>query len=144
MHEVIHETAATRLMGDGQRYTTNRRSVIGVLADTNRPLTIPEILERAEGLAQSSAYRNLAILESASIVRRVVTSDEYAHYELAEDLTEHHHHVICSDCGVVNDIKMSPALEGALDSAVDDIQSETGFAIEHHRLDLVGTCPTCR
>ena len=67
---------------------------------------IPQILEVDRSLAQSSAYRNLAVLERAGVVHRIVTTDEFARYELAEDLTEHHHHLICRSCGSVADFTL--------------------------------------
>ena len=33
-------------------------------------------------------YRNLSVLERAGVVQRIVTTDEWARYELAEDLTD--------------------------------------------------------
>src|SRR5205814_2363608 len=80
-------------------YTRNRRTLVEALDESDRPVSIPELLGERRDLAQSSAYRNLAVLERAGVVRRIVTSDEFARYELAEDLTEHHHHLICSVCG---------------------------------------------
>jgi Fur family transcriptional regulator, ferric uptake regulator len=88
-------------------------------------------------------YRNLAVLERAGVVRRIVTSDEWARYELAEEFTEHHHHLICSQCGVVRDFTVSPALERSIDRALESIAEAAGFRVEHHTLDLVGLCLTC-
>ena len=42
----------------------------------------------AASLAQSSAYRNLVVLEQAGAVNRIVTADDFARFELAQDLTE--------------------------------------------------------
>ena len=42
----LDQIAHTRLRRDGQRYTDNRRQLVGVLAESADPLTIPEILER--------------------------------------------------------------------------------------------------
>ena len=137
----LHEIVATRLRRDGQRYTSNRRALVDLLADG--PLTIPELLGRDRALAQSSTYRNLAVLEKAGVVHRIVTSDEYARYELAEDLTEHHHHLICSSCGAVADFTVSPQLERSLTKAFDRVAGETGFRAASHRLDLVGLCARC-
>ncbi|HKY14740.1 MAG TPA: transcriptional repressor, partial [Microthrixaceae bacterium] len=94
--------------------------------------------------AQSSAYRNLAELISADVVHRIVTSDEHARFELAEELTEHHHHLICVACGSVEDFTLAPDLEHALDTALDGVAGREGFAANHHRLDLVGRCQACR
>ncbi len=143
MTQDLHATAADRLRDDGQRYTTQRRALVGLLEDVEQPLTIPQLLERQPGLAQSSAYRNLAVLERAGVVHRIVTSDEFARYELAEDLTRHHHHLICSSCGDVTDFEVSATVEQELEAALQRVAKRTGFQVRTHRLDLVGTCASC-
>ncbi len=108
----LHLTVDRTLRLGGQRYTPNRRVVVELLEDADRPLTIAELLEAGDRLAQSSVYRNLAVLEEVGVVHRVAGGDEFARYELAEDLTEHHHHhLICSSCGAVADFTVSPQLE---------------------------------
>lgn len=140
----LHRVAAERLARQGQRYTTGRRTLVEVLASTDRPLTIGEILAGARGLAQSSAYRNLTVLERAGVVHRVIGTDDFARFELDEELTGHHHHLICSRCGRVDDVCLGTALERALDQAVARVATGSGFSVESHRLDLLGTCPACR
>ena len=139
----LHATAATRLRADGQRYTTRRRALVDVLAAADQPLTIPQLLEQRRDLAQSSAYRNLAVLERAGVVHRIVTADEFARYELTEDLTQHHHHLICSSCGDVADFTMPAPVEHELESALSRAAKRAGFHASGHRLDLVGTCASC-
>jgi Fur family transcriptional regulator, ferric uptake regulator len=140
----VHATATARLRADGQRYTTGRRALVAALAAAERPLTIPQLLDTGDGLAQSSVYRNLAVLERAAVVHRIVTADDFARYELAEDLTEHHHHhLICARCGDVADFTLPGALEDELDAAAAKVARRTGFSVDRHQLDLVGTCPTC-
>src|SRR5689334_16108289 len=139
----LHTTVHSRLRSDGQRYTTNRRVLVEALERSDRPLSIPDLLDGRRDLAQSSAYRNLAVLERAGVVRRIVTHDDFARYELAEDLTEHHHHLICSRCGTVDDFTVTAALELELERALRRVASKHGFASASHRLDLVGTCARC-
>jgi Fe2+ or Zn2+ uptake regulation protein len=139
----LHDLASDRLRSDGQRYTAGRRDLVTLLAELDQPVTIPQLLERRRGLAQSSAYRNLAVLERAGVVQRVVTADEFARYELAEDLTDHHHHLICSTCGEVSDFTVPPAVEERLERALADAAAQAGFRTTGHRLDLVGTCAGC-
>jgi Fe2+ or Zn2+ uptake regulation protein len=139
----LHTVVAARLDAADQRYTANRRSLVDVLEAAEAPLTIPDLLSRRRDLAQSSAYRNLAVLEETGVVHRIVTSDEFARYELAEDLTGHHHHLICSACGDVADFTVSAKVERTLDKALLAVAADAGFAVEHHRLDLVGTCARC-
>ena len=140
----LDRLAATRLRADGQRYTPNRRQLLGLLVEAPGPVTIPDILGRHPELAQSSVYRNLTVLEHAGLVQRIVTSDEWARFELAEDLTEHHHHLICSACGMVRDFTLTARLERSIDDALERVAGTSGFALHSHRLDLVGLCGGCQ
>ncbi len=139
----LHTTIAERLRGVGQRYTTQRRSLVELLAESRNPLSIPDVLVLDRELAQSSVYRNLAVLAQAGAVHRVVTTDDFARYELAEDLTHHHHHLICSACGGVEDFTASAQVERTVARAITEVSSATGFTPEHHRLDLIGICSAC-
>lgn len=139
----VHRTVRSRLGEVGQSYTANRRAIIDELGE-NGPCTLPELLERRRGLAQSSAYRNLAVLESAGVVRRLVHHGEFARYELAEELTGHHHHLVCTDCGAVVDIEFPPTLERRMDEAFAEAAAAAGFDVGHHVVDIHGRCADCR
>ncbi len=143
MAEDLHQVVTTRLRAGDQRYTSGRRALVDALVGAGRPLTASEVLE-AGGLAQSSAYRNLAVLETCGVVHRVAGSDEFARFELAEDLTDHHHHLICTGCGQVTDFTVADELERSLEQAMEWVEASTGFAPAHHRLDLLGRCAECR
>jgi len=139
----VHRVAASRLAAVGQRYTPGRRMLIDALQAAGRPLTIPEIIETTGGLPQSSAYRTMAVLTQAGVVRRVVAVDEFARFELAEDLSTHHHHLLCTGCGVVADFELPSKLEDRLDAAFEAAAAQHHFGSVQHRVDLVGLCTTC-
>jgi Fe2+ or Zn2+ uptake regulation protein len=117
---------------------------VSALAVAEAPLTIPEILERHPDLAQSSVYRNLTLLERAGVAQRVAGADEWGRYELAEDLTGHHHHLICASCGLVRDVTVPERLETLIDEELAHVAGGFGFTLQHHRLDLFGLCEQCR
>jgi Fe2+ or Zn2+ uptake regulation protein len=135
--------ATAHLARGGLRLTQKRASIVELLATSERPLTMPEIRDQRPDLAQSSLYRNLVVLEQAGVVRRVVTHDEFARYELGEALSGHHHHLVCSQCGLVEDVPASPGLERSVAAAMAGAAEATGFRIDHHRLDLIGVCRRC-
>ncbi|MGH9119179.1 MAG: Fur family transcriptional regulator [Acidimicrobiales bacterium] len=143
MVDRLDETVGGRLRRVGQRYTNGRRTLIGVLAGTDRPLALPDILGISPSLTQSSVYRNLAVLEQAGVVHRVSTAGEFSRYELAEDLTEHHHHLVCVGCGSVADVVVPRRVEEAVQKAAIELAGDAGFTLEGHRLDLVGRCADC-
>jgi Fur family transcriptional regulator, ferric uptake regulator len=127
-----------------QRYTRARRALVETLAAAGRPLSIAEILAATPAITQSSTYRNVTALIDAGAVRRVAGTDDHSRFELAEDLSGHHHHLICQTCGQVLDIAASPRLERALAEAARVAEEDTGFSVDDHRMDLVGTCSQCR
>jgi len=139
----LRETVESRLRRVHQRLTPNREAVLDVLVAAPRPITIPEVLDARADLAQSSVYRNLVVLEQAGVVHRIVTADEFARFELAEDLVGHHHHLICSSCGTVEDVPPTAHLEQSLRQAIDQVTRATGFRTQAHRVDLVGLCRRC-
>jgi len=143
MRDDLHHTAAGRLKDAKQRYTENRRALVDILAAAARPVPVDDILEQDRSLPQSSVYRNLAVLEQARVVRRVHGSDEFARYELAEDLSEHHHHLVCSNCGKVEDFEAPPGLERTVRNVMDVAERAEGFYANGHRLDLIGLCRDC-
>ena len=140
----MHEQVALRLAGLEQRYTPMRRSVVAILADAGRPLSVPEILAAHAELPQSSAYRTVTALIDAGVVRRVTGVDDHGRFELAEELAGHHHHLACGACGKVEDVAPSPRLERAMAEAARVVGEEQGYEVTGHQFDLVGLCPQCR
>lgn len=140
------QTEVARRLGEvEQRLTSGRRELVDVLERADRPLTVPDIVAAASAsLPQSSVYRNLTVLVDAGVVRRLLGTDELARFELAEDLAGHHHHLLCSTCGAVSDVRAAPKLERALSEAARLAAEEVGFEVTEHRIDLVGVCSSCR
>lgn len=139
----LHRAVATRLADHDHQYTNNRRAVVTGLAGAGSPITLPDLLAADQSLAQSSAYRSLSILVEAGIVRRLVHGGDHAHFELAEHLTEHHHHLICESCGVVVDVTLPTKVENSMDRTFNDVAAASGFTAAHHAIDIYGTCPDC-
>jgi Fe2+ or Zn2+ uptake regulation protein len=139
----LHRAVAARLVDHDHQYTPNRRAVVDALAAAGSPITLPELLAVDESLAQSSAYRSLSVLAGAGVVRRLVHVGDHAHFELAEQLTEHHHHLICEGCGTVVDVTLPDRVESAMDRTFDEVAAASGFTPSHHVVDIYGACADC-
>lgn len=144
VNETLHGLVEQKLRGVSQRYTQGRRQLVDVLAGAGHPVSIEDIAQRAPGMPRSSAYRNLVDLEQAGIVRRVAANDEYSRYELAEGITHHHHHLVCTTCGHVTDVTSPHQFEKAMSAYLQGVSAANGFAVNDHRLDVIGTCSACR
>lgn len=139
----VHATVDQQLRRTRQRYTRGRRQLVDLLLHTDRPVTIPDLVDLGADQSQSSLYRNLAVLEQAGAVRRLNSSDDTGRFELAEELSEHHHHLVCSSCGSIEDITLPERIEAALHDAVATAQRDRSFRVDAHHLELVGTCGAC-
>jgi Fur family transcriptional regulator, ferric uptake regulator len=144
VNKALHGLVEQRLRQVSQRYTSGRREVVELLADAGHPVSIEDIAERAPRLPRSSAYRHLVDLQLAGVVRRVAANDDYFRFELAEDITEHHHHLLCTTCARVTDVTPPSAFEEAMKKYLDNLANVNGFETLDHRLDVIGTCADCR
>jgi Fe2+ or Zn2+ uptake regulation protein len=140
----LHATVEALLRRAGQRYTPKRRELVEALRRAGRPSATPDLVRGRRGMPQSSVYRNLAVLEQVGAVRRVITEEGVARYELAEGLTEHHHHLVCRSCGAVEDVTIPARLERTVERTLAEAAAEAGFEGAGHRVDLIGTCRDCR
>ena len=139
----LHDTAERRLRRIDQRYTAGRRAIIELLVSAGHPVSIGDIAENLPDLPRSSAYRHLVDLQSAGLVRRITANDEFTRFELAEDLTEHHHHLLCVNCGKVTDVTLPPTFEHQVAQAIGQLADAEGFQPHSHRLDVLGECASC-
>jgi Fe2+ or Zn2+ uptake regulation protein len=139
----VHDAVAEQLRARQQRYTALRRKLVETLGGASDPLTINDLQRAAKGVALSSLYRNLAILEECAVVSRIMTSNGSAIFELSETHSEHHHHLVCAECGVVRDIVVPESIEHGLDQQLVKLARKEGFSFRHHQLDVIGLCGKC-
>ena len=141
--EQLHEAVASALTKHAKlKYTKNRRLVVDVLAAMDKPVTPPEITKAGKQLAASTVYRNLDLLADVGVVRKIA-GEPYSFYELAEPLKPHHHHLICVDCGDIEDVEFGSAFEAQVDKGLTKAAKKAGFKPLHHTLDLQGLCKAC-
>lgn len=143
MSDDIHALVEARLRKVDLRYTAGRRAMVTALVRSEGPMSITDIADLLPSLPRSSAYRHLVDLQTAGVVRRIAANDEFARFELAEDLTEHHHHFLCTECGKVMDVTPSSSFERSIGRHVEEIAAAAGFHPLGHRIDVVGLCSSC-
>ena len=138
---IDHATSA--LGAAGYRGGAARAAVIDHLATQTCCRTALEIYEavrsrhREVGLA--SVYRALDTLTQLRLIQRVDVGDGIARFEPAAPTGEHHHHLVCDDCGKVEAFE-----DRALERALDQVADTTGYALAGHEVLLRGACSDCR
>jgi Fur family transcriptional regulator, ferric uptake regulator len=139
-----HELVLEHLRRARQRYTPGRRDLVQCLLEVGRPVSIAELMELDTDQSQSSLYRNLTVLEACGVVLRLPSVDNVTRFELSEQLTHHHHHLLCSDCGRLDDVTLPADLEASILRSTARLGGDLGYEVHGHRLELVGLCRSCR
>jgi Fur family ferric uptake transcriptional regulator len=136
------DDALQTLSDAGYRRGGARRTVVELLGRQNCCLSAHEIhalLRRARrpvGIA--SVYRALDALVDLRLVKRVDAGDGIARYEPASADGEHHHHLVCRDCG-----KVEAFSDTRLERAIDRVAGGLGYSVDEHEVVLTGACADC-
>ena len=127
------ESAVGRIRRSGHKATPQRLAVLRAVA-AEQHQSMEGIRSRCPGVGLVTVYRTLDLLSDLGLVRRLDLGDG-PRYELAED---HHHHLICEDCGSVAEFEQCP-----LDlRRLPEIGG--GFEVRAHSLEVYGRCSSCR
>jgi Fur family ferric uptake transcriptional regulator len=92
---------------------------------------------RPVGIA--SVYRVLDVLSDLGLVQRVDVGGQVTRYEPSLPGGDHHHHVVCDDCGKVEAWK-----DDGLERAVNRVARRVDYRIAAHDVVLRGLCVDCR
>lgn len=140
----VHREVEKRLRDQDVRYTRARRAVVSALASSDGPRSAAELhAEIGPAVPLSSLYRSLTTLEDAGIVVPHLGARSLTRYELAEWLAGHHHHLVCIDCGAVEDVEIHRRQEAQVLQLVKGISEAASFVAVKHALEIEGRCARC-
>lgn len=132
----------------GLKATPARLTILAIFRTTKRPLAAQEVIDALPSSGknkvnnaadQATIYRTFQSLKTKGIIRQVDLRHNHAHYELVDN-DSHHHHLICIQCGKIEDV--SHAHSGVLEAAV--LRDSKHFAnIQEHALEFYGVCKSC-
>lgn len=142
MDEPTDLQVRSRLGKNGARLTATRRAVLETLLERPGPSPVAELDDELPEIPLSSLYRSLAVLCEAGVIVSLPGSEGVQLYEPAEWLSGHHHHLVCSVCGTVQDMDVTADVEEALERVAASAIRH-GFRVEEHRLTLEGRCAEC-
>jgi Fur family transcriptional regulator, ferric uptake regulator len=142
------QRAEATLAAAGHKRGGARRAVVDLLDSQQCALTAVEIEDalrlREDGaqerrrVSRASVYRILDELERLRLVQRVETGQAMVRYERVCEHEEHHHHLVCDECGVV-----MPFSDKALESAIETLSERVPLKVSEHEIVLHGSCQDC-
>jgi Fe2+ or Zn2+ uptake regulation protein len=121
----------------GLRVTSPRLAVFTTLTNTAVPLSIADIVKACPTVDRVSIYRTIEAFVRIGVVT-VVMHGWKQRYELAEPFKPHHHHLHCTACGTVIEIRSDK-----VEHLINDIATEYRFQPADHTFEITGHCHTC-
>jgi Fur family ferric uptake transcriptional regulator len=140
--ELDRETLRARLEAymaeKGLRSTDQRRLIIDTVFDSPSHLTVDELLETVRRVdsrvGYATVYRTMKMLAESGVVEESLFGDGFTRYELSDD-ESHHDHIICLDCGTIQEFE-----EPLIEELQDRVAQRFGFVVETHKHELYGRC----
>src|SRR5947209_3328632 len=136
------EATLAALQAKGHRDSGARRTVVELLGRQDCCLTAQQIFDqlRAEGrhVGIASVYRTLEQLSRDGYVQRIDIGAGTSRFEPIHADGEHHHHLVCDDCG-----KVEAFADEELERALRNVEGRTGYSVAGHDVVLRGACQVC-
>jgi Fur family transcriptional regulator, ferric uptake regulator len=136
------EATLASIHSRGHRNGGARRAVVELLGQQDCCLTAQEIFDRlrTEGrrVGIASVYRILEQLARDGFVQRIDIGAGTSRFEPIHADGEHHHHLVCDDCG-----RVEAFADDELERALGKVEQRTGYAVAGHDVVLRGACSHC-
>lgn len=123
------------------RKTPERYAILEKVMDMDSHFLIDTLYSALESdgyhVSRATVYNTMELLVEAGLVRRHIFGTKIAQYEKIVGPTNHHH-LVCSHCGRVRDIK-----DSALDALIAS-RHFTRFQPAYVDLSIYGICSKCQ
>lgn len=129
-------TAKNILFDHSLEATPARVKILAACLAARNPQSVADVaIIIGDDAHLATVYRTLELLVKATILTRIDFQEGKFRYEFVHD---HHHHIVCDNCGRVSEVQ-DPAIE----SKLCKIKVENGWNITRHALELFGVCKEC-
>lgn len=141
VHSQIYRQIEAYLRDRRYKLTGARKEIIRIFTETREPLAVQDVhrqlCDTAADLA--SIYRSINLFCELGILTKLDFHDKQYRYELSDVFVPHHHHLICTNCGSIENI-----FEQCLPAGFEEqIHTRRGFEVTSHILEFYGVCESC-
>jgi Fur family transcriptional regulator, ferric uptake regulator len=139
----LRQRLASYMAKKGLRSTAQRRLIVDTFFEGSAHMTIEDLLTevraRDRGIGYATVYRTLKLLAECGVASERRFGDGLSRYELADEASTHHDHLICISCGRIVEFE-----EPKIEVLQDAVAERHGFTVTSHKHELYGICPECR
>jgi len=126
----------------GLKVTLPRVKILQILESSeNKHMSAEDVykalIESDQDVGLATVYRVLTQFESAGLVMRHHFEGGHSVFELTS--ADHHDHMVCNQCGKVEEF-----FDSIIENQQDKIAEKYGFKITDHSMYLYGLCSGCQ
>lgn len=136
------QTVLRKIKSKGYKITPQRRVIVQALVEASRPLSAQQLFQRLRGdlpdTGLDTVYRTLRLLADLGIVNQITCAARQGDlFELAAD--NHHHHLVCLQCGQILCLE-----ECVFENTARQAAKDRHFTVTGHVFEIYGYCQACR
>lgn len=124
----------------GGKRSRSRSQIIEVFFRSGRHVTVDELTRmvrvKNRRIGSATVYRTLKLLARMGYAKELDFGEGAKRYE--SNLTEHHDHLVCTECGKVSEFE-----EPGIEKLQEEVARQHGFTPTMHRLSIYGYCRGC-
>lgn len=139
-----------RFRGHISRWTLPREAILNLLSRTSKHLSAKDIYTALQkvypGIGLTTVYRTLDLLARAGLINKLDIGEGQSRYELKlDEKKEHHHHLICTQCGRIIDYNdfLDEELE-LVKKTEKTLARKYNFIVHDHNIEFYGLCDRCK
>lgn len=141
--EKLMKSMRAKFRDNNYKLTSQRQDILDVLLNNfGEHFSAEELYEKVRkinpDIGLATVYRTLELMCQLGITHQVDFDSTYKRYEISLE-GQHHHHLICIDCGKIIEFN-DRVLEGFERKLEDEYQ----FEIVEHRIKFYGLCNKCK
>ncbi len=118
---------------------TPQRIAIIELMDQYGHISVRDIFAKIKAnfptLSLATVYKNINAMLESNFIKELKIVGHDSKYELVK---EDHSHMICNECGKVEDIDLETK------TLITDAKKISNYSIDESNIQLFGICPECR
>ena len=135
----MHSDKFIQILKDsGVSVTKVRQAIFMALSEADKPLKNGQVAALVPSVDRASVYRTLELFAQLGITTTTIRGWT-PFTELAEPFKQHHHHIICEQCGKVVEIE-----NDTLEDVLNIVAGRHDFSLKKHIVELTGLCKDCQ
>lgn len=123
------------------KLTPQRLAILTILCNTDKHPTAETIYESLlvsnPSISLATVYKTLGSFKKANLVQELNFGEDSFRYDAN---CNEHMHIVCNCCNQIFDLSVTPFVS----TLSEDIESKTGFKINHKQLYFYGICQDCK